>query len=364
MQDQNTEASELDWGQALRRAWPWMLIAPFVGAGLGFGLSYLVTPVFTARTTIMPPQQQQSAAAAALSSLGGLAGLAGAGGALRTPADQYATLMQSQTIEDRLVEQFGLKEAYKEEFKVDARIKLEKRTRVAVGKRDGLITLEVDDEDPAQAAKMANQYIVELRKLTAGLAVSEAQQRRVFFEGLLGESRNKLVAAQTALERTGVSAGAMRSEPKNAAESYGRLKAQVTAAEVRLQTMRVRLADGTPEVQAQIMEMNALRSELARMEQTQNAPGGSDYIGRLRDFKYHEALFELFAKQYELARVDESREGTLIQVIDAAMPPEKRSWPKRSVLAAAGALAAFFLAVVAVLALALRRERVGPATGS
>jgi uncharacterized protein involved in exopolysaccharide biosynthesis len=363
MQDQTPENSELDWSQALRRAWPLLLVAPVLGASIGFGLSYVVTPTFTARTTIMPPQQQQSAAAAALSSLGGLASLAGAGAALRTPADQYATLMQSQTIEDRLVDQFQLKNVYREEFKVDARTKLEKRTRVAVGKRDGLITVEVDDEDPTRAATLANQYIVELRKLTAGLAVSEAQQRRVFFEGLLSESRNKLAAAQIALERTGVSAGAMRSEPKNAAETYGRLKAQVTAADVRLQTMRVKLADSTPEMQAQIMELSALRSELARLEQTQNAPAGSDYIGRLRDFKYHEALFELFAKQYELARVDESREGTLIQVIDAATPPEKRSWPKRSLLTAAGALAAFFLMAVAVVARATRRRAAGAASG-
>jgi uncharacterized protein involved in exopolysaccharide biosynthesis len=360
MPDLNTEAANFDWAQTLRRAWKQLLLAGVAGAALGVGLSYVVKPIFTAKTTIMPPQQQQSAAAAALSSLGGLASLAGAGVGLRTPADQYATLMQSQTIEDRLVDQFKLKEIYKEDYKVDARKTLEKRTRVAVGKRDGLITVEVDDNDAARAAQIANQYIVELRRLTAGLAVSEAQQRRVFFEGLLAESRNKLASAQLALERTGVSAGALRSEPKSAAESYGRLKAQITASEVRLQIMRVGLAEGTPELRAQTTELAALRAELARMEQTQTTPSSSDYIGKLREFKYHEALFELFARQYELARVDESREGSLIQVVDAATPPEKRSWPKRYLMAIGGAFGMLCLAAVWVMGRARRQHRANP----
>lgn len=343
-------AAEAAWWAPLRRAWKALVAAPLLGGAIAYGTSFLLTPTFTARTTIMPPQQQQSAAAAALSSLGSLASLAGTSAAVRTPADQYATLMQSQTIEDRLVEQFKLQDVYREKLRIDARAALEKRTRVAVGKRDGLITVEVDDADPTRAAQIANQYIIELRRLTSGLAVSEAQQRRVFFEGLLGDSRTKLAAAQVSLERTGLSAGAMRSEPKNAAETYGRLKAQITAAEVRLQALRVGLSDVSPEIRAQTAELNALRGELGRLETTQNSPSGSDYIGKFRDFKYFEALFELFARQYELARVDESREGTLIQVIDAATPPEKRSWPRRSLLAASGALATLLLVGVIVVA--------------
>lgn len=350
------------WTATLLGARRQLLAALVLGAAAGFGISFLVTPTYTAKVSILPPQQQQSAAAAALASLGSLASLTGVGASIRTPADQYAALMQSKTVEERLIDRFKLQDVYAEKLRVDARTLLEKRTRVGVGKRDGLITVEVDDSDPQRAADIANQYIAELRTLTSGLAVSEAQQRRAFFENLLGETRNKLTVAQRALEQTGVSSSTLRSEPRSAAEIYGQLKAQVTASEVRLQTMRSGLAESTPEVVAQRTQLDALRMELARMERSQTALPGSDYIGKYREFKYHEALFELFARQYELARVDESREGTLIQVIDAATPPEKRSWPRRSVLAVAGALAALILTAVLAIARSYARHS-APADG-
>lgn len=349
-----------DWTKPLARAWKLLIVAPVVGALAAYGVSFLLTPVFTSRTSIMPPQQQQSAAASALASLGGLISLAGASASVHSPADQYASLIQSQTVEDRIIEKFKLQEIYEEKLRVDARSKLQKRTRVGVGKRDGLITVEVDDVDPTRAAAMANEYIVELRRLTSTLAISEAQQRRAFFENLLERTRGKLTAAQLALEKTGVSPGAARSEPKIAAETYVRLKAQVTASEVRLQTMRTGLADSAPEVRQQAAELAALRLQLAALERTQTSPSDQDYIGRFREFKYQEALFDLFARQYEAARVDESRDGALIQVVDHAEPAEKRTWPRRSVLAAAGAIAALMLVGVAVVALSWWRTKRSP----
>jgi hypothetical protein len=68
----------------------------------------------------------------------------------------------------------------------------------------------------------------------------------------------------------------------------------------------------------------------------------SDYITKFRDFKYHETLFELFAKQYEMAKVDESREGAVIQVLDLAQKPERKSKPKKALIALMSALATGF----------------------
>ena len=309
----------------------------------------MVKPTFTARTSIMPPQQQQSAAATALASLSGLVNLTGVGAGLRSPVDQFVGLMQSQTVQDRLVLRFKLQEAYSEKLRVDARTELDKRTRISVGKRDGLLVIEVDDVDPRRAAAIANEYIAELRTLTSTLAVTEAKQRRVFFEGLLAGARSQLASAQTALEQSGVSSLTLRSDPKSAAEAYARLKAFVTAAEVRLQTLRSELTEASPEVRLQTSELDALRSRLNSMETSQKQNGGSEYITRYREFKYQETLFDLFARQYELARVDESREGALIQVVDIAQVPEKRSWPRRSMLAIAGLLTGLILAIFLIL---------------
>ena len=337
-----------------------LMLGVTLGVGvLVYGLTYLTDPIFTARTTFLPPQQQQGAAASALASLGGLAGLVGGGA--RTSADQYVALMQSVTVEDRVIDRFKLIDSYKAKYRVDARTELEKRVRISVGKKDGLISIEVDDESPQRAADMANQHVEELRRLTSVLAVSEAQQRRVFFERELKQTRDRLTDAQLALQTSGYSQGALRAEPKAAADSYARLRAEVTAAEVRLQTLRGTRADQSPEVQQQQATLGALRAELARSEAATSVAGGPDYISKYREFKYQEALFDLFARQYEVARVDESREGALIQVLDPATPPEKKSKPKR-VLTGAIVAAIVLLLMATVLVFRHLRQRPQPAT--
>lgn len=322
-------------------------------AVLTYGATYLIAPTFTAKTTFLPPQQQQSSASAALAQLGSLAALAGGAGAVRTPADQYVALMQSVTVSDHIIDRFKLMEVYAEKYRVDARKELSQNVRINAGRKDGLITVEVDDKLPQRAADMANSYVDELRRMTSTLAVTEAQQRRVFFEQQMQQTRDRLTKAQQSLESSGISQGALKAEPKAAAEGYARLRAQITAGEVRLQALRNALADDAPEVRSQQAALAAMHAQIARAERADEAGTGADYVSRYREFKYQETLFDLLARQYELARVDESREGALVQVVDVALVPEKKSRPKRVLTA----LTASFVvcAVLCLVAIARRR---------
>jgi len=288
--------------------------------------------------------------------------LAGSAGALRTPADQYVAFLQSVTVSDRIIDHFNLMQVYGKELRVDARTALSHLVRASVGKKDGLITVEVDDATPGRAADIANRYVEELRRMTGTIAVTEAQQRRLFFEQQLAQTQKKLVQAQQAMQSSGVSEGALKAEPRAAAEGYARLKAELTAAEVRLQTLRGNLADPTSEVQQQLAVVAALRSQLGKLEQNTDVQRGPDYITKYREFKYQETLFELYARQYELARVDESREGSLIQVVDPATPPERKSKPKRSIVAlVATLLTALALTTTVLVRHAWRRSAADPA---
>ncbi len=367
MTDKTRESVQSDWvdddGQdislgelATMLAARWKLVAgAAVVAALGaFGAASLVPSWFTASTVILPPQQQQSSAASAIAQLGALAGLAGGLANVKSPADQYVALMQSVTVSDRLIDQFKLQSVYDKEFRQDTRKKLKENVRIGVGKKDGLITVEVDDRDPARAAAIANAYVEQLRQMTNALAVSEAQQRRMFFEQQLGQTKERLAKAQGALEDSGISQGALKVEPKTAAESYARLRAQATAAEVRLQTLRRMLAENTPEVMQQQAALSALREQVARAERQDGGRNGSDYIDKYREFKYQEALFDIFVKQYELAKVDESREGALIQVVDTAQAPERKAGPRRGLITAMAMLAALLAASLFVIVAGLR----------
>jgi uncharacterized protein involved in exopolysaccharide biosynthesis len=337
-----------------------LLLAASLGAGvLALGLSYLIPPTYTARTVFLPPQQPQSAAASALASLGALSGLAGGAINVKTTADQYVALMQSANVQDKLVDRFKLMDVYETKYRFQARQTLGQSTRISLGKKDGLITVEVDAKSPQLAADVANQHVAELRRLTGELALTEPQQRRKFFEVELKRSREQLTQAQQALQQSGFNPGALKAEPKAAAETYARIKAEATAAEVKLQTLSRMLANSAPEVQQQQTLLGALRSQIGKLEANEQAGNKADvgYISRYRDYKYQESLFELFSRQYEAARLDESREGGLIQVVDVATPPEYKSKPKRTHIAAGTSAAIFLILVVGLLGRHYRRQR-------
>jgi uncharacterized protein involved in exopolysaccharide biosynthesis len=328
--------AELQLGDFLasaRQRWRLFVITPFGAAAVAVGMSYLIPPTFTARTAFMPPAQgQQTGAAGALASLGALAGV---GAGLRNSGDQYLAFVQSRTVSDRMIDRFDLMRVYDADWRQDARASLNDSTRATLGKKDGIIQLEVDDHDPKRAADMANAYVDEIRKLAGGLILTEAQQRRVFFEGQLKQVKSRLEAAQAALQGSGVSAAEIKIEPKATVEALAKLQAELTSAEVRLQAMRSSLADRAPEVESQSALVASLRSQVARASKG-DQQAQSSYVGAYREYKYQEALFDQLARQYELARVDESRDGGQLQVIDVALIPERKSKPKRSLLAILG----------------------------
>ncbi len=327
-----------------------LVLLPLLAGAVAAGLTYLVKPVFTARAVIMSPQQTQSAGALALQNLGALAGVAGAAAGIKSPADQYVGLMQSRTVEDRIIDQFELLKVYESELRFEARKRLKSNVQILAGKKDGLISIEVDDEDPARAAAMANAYVVQLSRLTNELAVTEAQQRRKFFEEQLQQTTAAFAVARRALQATGINEGVIRAEPRSAAESYAKLRAEITAAEVRLQSASVSLAESAPEIRRLRTELDTLRAMAAKAEGVDKSAARGDYIDRYKEFKYQETLLDLFARQYELARVDESREGAIVQVVDAAQPPERKSRPRRAVIAIVTTLVAGVLCLLWLLA--------------
>ncbi|OFZ97472.1 MAG: lipopolysaccharide biosynthesis protein [Betaproteobacteria bacterium RIFCSPLOWO2_02_FULL_62_17] len=327
-----------------------LIFGPLLAGLVALGIAFIIPPTFTATTRILPPQQQQGAAAMLASQLGALGGLAGAAGLnIKNPADTYIALIKSRTVADRLIERFDLMQVYEAKLRQDARKALEGATKASSGK-DGLITIEVDDEDPKRAADIANAYVEELHKLTGSLAITEAQQRRVFFEKQLQQSQENLKRAELALGQTGAGESLIRSAPQAMVEGIARLKAQVTAQEVRLATMRGSLTEENPQLRLAQRELASLRAQLSLAERDQpskNAPG-AEYLNRYRDFKYQETLFDLMAKQYEMARLDEAREGAVIQVVDPAVVPERKSKPKRALVAVLATLVAGFLLLLYV----------------
>lgn len=347
-----------------------IVLAKHKRAVLGFPLlvaigtamhSLLLPNIYTGTTRVLPPQQSASMATALLSQLGGqLGGITGVTGSalgIRNPNDLYVGMLRSRTVADNLIARFELGTVYGEKYLSETRKRLEKNTAIASG-RDGIITVEVDDEDPKRAAGLSNAYVDELMKLTKILAVTEASQRRLFFEHQLLQAKDNLIAAEIGA-RQGLQKGGLAqvdAQGRSMIEVTARLRAQISAKEVQLGAMRTFAAEGNPELQRTQEELQALRRELSRIEGSSpiaaagkgDAPGGSglDNLGRLRNVKYYEFLYELLAKQYELAKIDEAKEATVVQVMDRAIEPDRKSKPQRTFRVLLSALVALFVSTL------------------
>ncbi|MGA8439294.1 MAG: GNVR domain-containing protein [Candidatus Sulfotelmatobacter sp.] len=339
-------------------------------AVLAVVVSLLLPVQYEAKIVLLPPQQNSSIGSALLGQLGGigalgsLASLAGGGLGLKNPADMYVSLLTSRTVEDAMIERFGLMKEYRLKFMSDTRKQLENRTVVVAGAKDGLIRLTIEDHDPKRAAELANGYVEEFRKLSASLAITEAARRRLFFEQQLEQAKDKLTDAEEAMTKTQQSTGVLQidSQARALIESAAVLRGQVMAKQVQIEGMRAFATDDNPSVVLAKQELAALQSQLDRVAGSQKDAGsdinlskgrvtqsGMEYLRRFRDLKYQEAVYELLAKEFEVAKLDEAREGSIIQVVDAAVPPDKKASPHRTLIVIAVTILSFFVAVFWVL---------------
>ena len=351
------EVSLLDLAIVLAKRKRLVLGLPAAAAVISAAISLLLPNIYTGTTKILPPQQTQSTSAV-LAQLGNLAGLAGGAVAsgLKNPNDLYVGMLKSRTVADNLIQRFDLNKYYDQKYQSATRKRLASDTSIVAG-RDGIITIEVDDEDPKRAADLANAYVDELFKLTTVLAVTEASQRRLFFERQLDLARVNLVKAETearkALEQGGLAA--VDAQGRTAVETAARLRAQISVKEVQIGAMRTFAAEANPELKRAQEEIEVMKRELAKSEgglpakAARSVPeekSGIDNLGLLRDVKYYETMYGLLAQQYESAKIDEAKDSAIIQVMDKAVEPDRKSRPKRLVIVMLSMLVASVLSVL------------------
>ena len=311
-----------------------LLVSLLVGAALAFGLSQLTETRFTAQASFVVQPSLRPSHAAVANALPALAGLVGGG---TNPIDLYITILRSQTMADRIIERFDLHRNWQSRSRTETLMKLSKRVSFGSGRRDGLVQITVEDELPQRAAGIANQYADELRGILRGYAMDEARQRREFYDVQLERARKTLQDSQRELQASGFDRAALRTEPRAAAESYGRFQGEIAAAEVRLAATQRLRSDSSPEVQQLLSEIAALRAQLARIELPKDSSGGA-FVNKLREFRYAEGLAESIARQAEAARVDEASDVIPLRLLDRATVPEWPSSPRVLVWLLAGAL--------------------------
>ena len=344
---------------------------------------FVMPKMYTATATILPPQQNQSVLSTMVGQVAGAATLDLRDLGLKNPSDVFVAMLQSRTVEDALVNRFDLRKLYNVKRYQDARKILEKRSEINPEK-EGLISIRVSDRDPKRAADIANAWVDELRGLNQNLALTEAAQRRIFFVQKLSSEREDLSKAELVLRQVQERTGVIQPDAQTRAlvGAVAELRASIAAKQVQLQSLRTYATESNPDVkraERELAELQAQSAKLSQMERSGTDLGTGDlqvptrrvpeanleYLRAVRELKYHESLYDFLAKQLEAARIDEAKDAVMVQVVDRAVEPERKSSPKRMLIVAVAAIASFLLSCLGVLIWeAIRRKRQDPDEGA
>jgi len=349
------ELSLVDLLIVLARSRRLLIGMPLLAALLAAVVVMLIPSEYKATTRILPPVVGQSASVAILAGVGG--GIMGVG---KNPSDIYVTLLKSHSVEDVVIQRFKLKDYYGKRYVEDTRKAFEKDMDAKAGK-EGVIEISFQHQQPQTAAAIANGMVEALQEINSRLAITEAARRRVYFERQLVTVKQSLALAEGGLKDYQQSTGVI--EPKEQAGAtlgaMATLEATIAAKEVELGAMRTFATKQNPDFERVNQQLQELKNQLARLQNSSRAQkdavtvsknrlpeAGLTFSRKLRDVKYYETLYEITAKQYEMARADEAKEGTLIQVVDRAVPAERRAYPKRSMTVLLSAVVGLFLAIL------------------
>ena len=340
-------------------------------------VSFIIPAEYTATVLILPPEQGSSLSSA-LGELGGLGSIASLAGGLgsKNLAEMYVSMLKSESVENAVIQKYDLLAEYHKKYYFPARKKLEWYTTIDGSKKDGLIRLSFEDHNPERAAEIANGYIEILRSLSQHLAITEAAQRRVIFEQQLEKTKNDLADSEEALKQTELSTGFVQIDAQSRAliGTAATLRAQMVAKQIQIDAMKAYAGDGNPDLQEQENELAGLRSQFNQLVGSNgsspddlflskgNVPEAElEYARKLRDVKYNQAIFDVLARQLELAKIDEAREGGFLQIVNPALTPERKSFPKRMWITLGAAAFGLSLAImIALLQVRLERMRANP----
>ena len=250
-----------------------------------------------------------------------------------------------------------------------SRAALADNTKIS-SEKSGFIAISVTDRDKKRAADMANAYTEQLRALTQSLRVTEASQRRFFYEGQLKQAQDDLVAAELSFQQLQQKKGLVQldAQAKATIEGLAALRAQVAAKQVEVQALRLSSTESNPDVQLAENQLSTLEAQTSQLEQRNHSSGagelglqdvasaGLDYLRAEHELQYQQMVFDQLLKQYDVARLDEAKEAAVIQVVESATPPDRKSSPHRILIVLAFAMLGFLGACTWLVAAGLMRR--------
>ena len=334
----------------LRRNLLRILLCAVAGFLLMAAYSLQVKPRFSASASaVVPPPAASAVSVAQAVDTFDLLG----GGAF----DIYLDILNSEMVADRLIARFDLTSHYGAKDQQGAEKALAAATKLAAG-REGLLRVTVEDRDPKLAAALADAYLAQLDVVNQSIAITAAGQRRKYYEREMTREKDALADAEVALEQSQQKNGVVEPQlqVQAALGTTENIRAQLRARQVERGALLQGETAQNPEVIRLDAQIASLEGQLHAAETAGGESTGSPiskvpertltYVRRARDVKFHETLFDILARDYELAKQQEAKDISGVQILDAAKIPLHKSWPPRTLYSLVGLLIGAVLGVV------------------
>ena len=354
----NDEINLLDLLLVLAKHWKMIVVVPFVVAVITAIYTLTMPNIYTAKTVIIPSDNDSGGISSLMGQLGGLAAMAGGSFGGKNTSEQYVTMINSETLQDPIIDKFKLIDHYKAKLRSDVYRTLDSVVNASLGKKDGTITISFSDEDPKFAADLANEYVDQLSKLAIQLDVTGASDNRKFLEKRIAEVRAELIKAEDDLKNFQITNKviSVTDQAKATIEAVAQMRTQLAAQEIQLRTLRQSFTNNSNEVKVVTSTIASLRAQIASLEgqgmRSSAIPNfgsvpqlGQEYLRLMREFKIQEAMLEILTKQYEVAKLSEAKDTSPFQVLEKAKVQERKSKPRRSQIVIMTAIATAFMMV-------------------
>ena len=341
----------LDYLEVVVKRWRMIVKVMAVAFALSAGLSLLFKNIYSSTAMIIPPQKDSL-----MGLLGGLMGTGSGGGGggvsglgellgKGSASDLYIGMLNSGTIKDRIIDRFKLMQLCKTKYRLDAYKVLDKMVDISSGKKDGIISITVEDKDPKLATDMANAFVDELGKLMVQLNVSGAGQNNSYLDNRINQVKVDLAKAEEALKnfQSRTKALDVPAQAQATIQGVAALKAQLATQEAQLSSLRSHFTDSAQEVKDIKASIGNIRGQIGQLEGTGGGASsipsvgsvpalGQEYVRLLREFKVQEATLEALVKMREMTRLSEEKNASGLQILQQATVPDKKIKPKRSVM--------------------------------
>lgn len=332
--------------------WPFIMTIGAAGSVIALLIALLLTPTFVSQAVFLPPIAQVSATENPLAAL------------VKTPSSAiYSGLLLSDSVLGDVIEQTHLQAILKAKTMADARTALRRKTQISTD-TSGFVTLKITDKDPKLARDVASSFLSALSRLNDRLAITSAQQQRHIFQVGLEEEKDAIEGAEVALAQVQEKSGVVlpQSQTYYGLQAIDNTRSEIRVQQVLLTTLEQSQTDRAPDVVRARSKVQALEAQLHKLETGAQAGAGGalsaakapsvnlEFVRLGRELKYHETLFDVMAKQYETAKMQESSAAPGVQVVDFPEIPLRKSWPSRPLFALGGGIFGFFIAFAALFA--------------